>query len=151
MSALQIIVQNVIKRSFYAIVLGSLQMNSNWTGRTTMLNTAKNLIKTYKNNISLMAQQAEKLCNDHSPFWSVETDVYYFSDGSVLWINSYDEYGDTYLWFVFDLNNGIISDAYQCYDQAVDKLLEYVKSNPDNAVGFYGIVDLFGNEEIYNG
>lgn len=115
------------------------------------MSIAKNIMKEYKNNVIEIQQKAEDLCNDYIVLQSIETGVYYFDDGSLLWFDSKGKFGDTNLWFVFDANNGIISRGFQNHDQAVDELLEYVEEYGAECIGFFGIVDLFGEEEVYNG
>ena len=115
------------------------------------MNIAKTLINNFGNDVISLMYQAEKHCIEHDPHWYAEIDAYHFDDGSVLWVNSFNEYGCTNLWFVFDVRNGIISNGFENHDQAVGELLEYVDEyGKKESAGFFGIVDLYGEEEIYN-
>lgn len=113
---------------------------------------AKELIKNFGNDVISLMYQVEKHCIEQDTIWFAETQVYHFDDGSLIWFNSFNEYGDTNLWYVFDKLNGIISQGFKEHDQAVGELLEYVDEyGVKECKGSYGIADLFGNEEIYNG
>ena len=116
------------------------------------MNTAKLLMKKFGNDVISLIYQAEKHAIEQNNIWYAETNAYYFDDGSVLWFNSVNEYGCTNLWFVFDVRNGIISNGFENHDQAVEELLHYVDEyGAKECKGFFGIVDLFGEEEVYNG